>query len=117
MYFYPRRQAKSNRLRYEKQDDDRVGVFTRWAYDESSRTRPWVAPVYIHAKGGVVDDSWATVGSANLDGLSLDHNLLLSPLAFGETTATELNINVIPPSQVQSRRSPSRCADGCSPST
>jgi phosphatidylserine/phosphatidylglycerophosphate/cardiolipin synthase-like enzyme len=81
---------------------DRVGVFTRWAYEEnppSPWTIPWVAPVYIHAKGGVVDDSWATVGSANLDGLSLDYNLLMSPLAFGETTATELNVNIIPPSK------------------
>ena len=43
-----------------------------------------------------MDDSWATVGSANLDGLSLDHNLLLSPLVFGETTASELNLNVLP---------------------
>jgi hypothetical protein len=45
-----------------------------------------------------VDDSWATIGSANLDGLSLDYNLLLSPLVFGETTACELNLNVIPSS-------------------
>jgi hypothetical protein len=44
----------------------------------------------------VVDDSWVTIGSANLDGLSLDYNLLLSPLAFGETTACELNLNVLP---------------------
>src|SRR5262249_55414716 len=52
----------------------------------------------IHAKGAVVDDSWATIGSANLDGLSLDYNLLLSPLVFGETTASELNISLLPPS-------------------
>jgi phosphatidylserine/phosphatidylglycerophosphate/cardiolipin synthase-like enzyme len=93
---YPTRQAcRIAQLR--KAGGDRVGVFTRWSYEEN-RPRPWVAPVYIHAKGGIVDDSWATVGSANLDGLSLDYNLLLSPLAFGETTATELNINIIPPS-------------------
>ena len=86
--FYPRRQAyRIKQLR--EAGGDRVGVFTRWTYDEQ-HARPWVAPVYIHAKGAVVDDSWATVGSANLDGLSLDYNLLLSPLAFGETTAAEL---------------------------
>ena len=44
-----------------------------------------------------MDDSWATIGSANLDGLSLDYNLLLSPLVFGETTACELNLNILPP--------------------
>jgi phosphatidylserine/phosphatidylglycerophosphate/cardiolipin synthase-like enzyme len=93
--FYPRRQAwRIEQLRAA--GGDRVGVFTRWTYRPTSG-RPWVAPVYIHAKGAVVDDSWATVGSANLDGLSLDYNLLLSPLVFGETTATELNISVIPP--------------------
>jgi phosphatidylserine/phosphatidylglycerophosphate/cardiolipin synthase-like enzyme len=94
--FYPRRQEKRiNQIR--EAGGDRVGVFTRWTYGKQPNNgRPWVAPVYIHAKGGVVDDSWATVGSANLDGLSLDHNLLLSPLVFGETTASELNLNVLP---------------------
>lgn len=96
---YPRRQAKRiEQLR--EAGGDRVGVFTRWTYDgkRPNNARPWVAPVYIHAKGSVVDDSWATIGSANLDGLSLDYNLLLSPLVFGETTACELNLNMIPPS-------------------
>lgn len=94
---YPGRQAKRfEQLR--KAGADRVGVFTRWSYDKRTGGRPWVAPVYIHAKGSVIDDSWATIGSANLDGLSLDYNLLLSPLVFGETTASELNINIIPPS-------------------
>lgn len=97
---YPRRQAKRiEQLR--EAGGDRVGVFTRWTYDgkRPNNARPWVAPVYIHAKGAVVDDSWCTVGSANLDGLSLDYNLLLSPLVFGETTACELNLNIIPPSK------------------
>lgn len=95
--FYPRRQGhRIDQLR--EAGGKRVGVFTRWAYDEK-HSRPWVAPVYIHAKGAVIDDSWATVGSANLDGLSLDYNLLLSPLVFGETTATELNVNMIPPAK------------------
>jgi len=93
--FYPRRQAwRIEQLRAA--GGDRVGVFTHWTYQPTSG-RPWVAQVYIHAKGAVIDDSWATVGSANLDGLSLDYNLLLSPLVFGETTATELNISVLPP--------------------
>jgi phosphatidylserine/phosphatidylglycerophosphate/cardiolipin synthase-like enzyme len=96
--FYPRRSAKRiDQLRAA--GGDRVGVFTRWTYDGNrpNNGRPWVAPIYIHAKGAVVDDSWATVGSANLDGLSLDYNLLLSPLVFGETTASELNISALPP--------------------
>jgi phosphatidylserine/phosphatidylglycerophosphate/cardiolipin synthase-like enzyme len=71
----------------------RVGVFTRWSYDPG-HPRPWVAPVYLHSKLGVIDDIWATIGSANLDGLSLDRNVVLSPIVFGETTAAELNVNV-----------------------
>jgi phosphatidylserine/phosphatidylglycerophosphate/cardiolipin synthase-like enzyme len=97
--FYPMRQSKRIEQLREAvgRDRDRVGVFTRWTYDKrSGNARPWVAPVYIHAKGAIVDDSWATIGSANLDGLSLDYNLLLSPLVFGETTACELNLNILP---------------------
>jgi phosphatidylserine/phosphatidylglycerophosphate/cardiolipin synthase-like enzyme len=90
---YPGRQA---RLVGQIRDaaPDRVGVFTRWSYDHR-QPRPWVAPVYLHSKIGVVDDSWATIGSANLDGLSLDKNLLLSPLVFGETMAAELNVTIL----------------------
>ena len=37
--------------------------------------RPRLLPVYIHAKVAIIDNTWATVGSANLDGLSLDSSL------------------------------------------
>ena len=77
-----------------------------------------MAPVYIHAKGAIVDDSWATIGSANLDGLSLDYNLLLSPLVFGETTACELNLNIIPPSPGRDHQvRPVHAAQAVAPST
>ena len=49
----------------------RFGVFTRWTHEAAS-PRPRLLPVYIHAKVGIVDNKWATVGSANLDGFSLD---------------------------------------------
>ncbi len=73
---YPGRQARLVK-RIRDAAPDRVGIFTRWSYDHA-HPRPWVAPIYLHAKTAVVDDTWATIGSANLDGLSLDHNLLLS---------------------------------------
>lgn len=88
--FYTSRQA-SLVAELRKAGGPRVGVFTRWSYDPQT-PRPWVAPVYLHTKSAVVDDAWATIGSANLDGLSLDYNLLLSPLVVGEMTATELNV-------------------------
>jgi phosphatidylserine/phosphatidylglycerophosphate/cardiolipin synthase-like enzyme len=91
--FYPGRQARLvKQLRAAA--PDRVGIFTRWSYDHD-HPRPWVAPIYLHSKTAVIDDTWATIGSANLDGLSLDHNVVLSPLAFGETTAVELNVTIL----------------------
>jgi phosphatidylserine/phosphatidylglycerophosphate/cardiolipin synthase-like enzyme len=91
--FYPGSQERQIR-RLRKAGGDRFGAFTRWSY----RVAPApvsVAQVYLHTKAGMVDDTWCTIGSANLDGLSMDHNLLLSPLTIGETTASELNISVI----------------------
>jgi phosphatidylserine/phosphatidylglycerophosphate/cardiolipin synthase-like enzyme len=57
--------------------EPRFGVFTRWRHQthEVGETRPRMMPVYLHAKVGIIDNNWATVGSANLDGLSLDASL------------------------------------------
>lgn len=52
----------------------RFGVFTRWTHETSS-PRPRILPIYIHSKAAIVDNTWATIGSANLDGLSLDSSL------------------------------------------
>ena len=90
---YPGRQARLVK-QIRAAAPDRVGIFTRWSYDHA-HPRPWVAPIYLHSKMAVVDDTWATIGSANLDGLSLDRNVVLSPLAFGETTAAELNVTIL----------------------
>jgi phosphatidylserine/phosphatidylglycerophosphate/cardiolipin synthase-like enzyme len=72
-------------------DRPRLGVFTRWTH-ELSDPRPRIMPVYVHSKVAVVDDRWATIGSANLDGLSLDFNWLLSKLTFGDARAMETNL-------------------------
>jgi phosphatidylserine/phosphatidylglycerophosphate/cardiolipin synthase-like enzyme len=89
---YPRVQAgQVERLREAL--GDRLGVFTRWAYGENIPHS--IAEVYLHTKAAVIDDRWATIGSANLDGLSLDHNVALSPLVAGETTASEVNVTVV----------------------
>jgi len=52
----------------------RFGVFTRWTH-ETTGPRPRILPIYVHAKLAIIDNTWATVGSANLDGLSLDSSL------------------------------------------
>jgi phosphatidylserine/phosphatidylglycerophosphate/cardiolipin synthase-like enzyme len=51
---------------------DRVGVFTMWSTD-SSQQRFEVAHVYMHSKVAIVDDLWASVGTANVDGASLNY--------------------------------------------
>ena len=48
----------------------RVGLYTLWKHEMTS-TPPRIVRIYTHAKVGVVDDKWATIGSANLDGLAL----------------------------------------------
>ncbi len=76
----------------------RFGVFTRWTHQTFS-PRPRILPIYVHAKIGIVDDAWATVGSANLDGFSLDSSLIGDVLTrlFGvaESRAMELNTVIL----------------------
>jgi phosphatidylserine/phosphatidylglycerophosphate/cardiolipin synthase-like enzyme len=47
-----------------------VGLFTLWSHDTVSDPQR-IIRIYTHAKVGAVDDRWATIGSANLDGVSL----------------------------------------------
>jgi len=51
----------------------RVGVFALWSAAPSARgpRRTEVTQLFIHSKTAVVDDAWATTGTANLDGVSL----------------------------------------------
>lgn len=96
--FYPRRQRQLiTRIRkaidWRGAGRDRFGVFTRWTWEPDGfgpSGRPRIMPVYVHAKVGIVDDKWATVGSANLDGLSLD-SLRLAELIGKENRAVEVN--------------------------
>jgi phosphatidylserine/phosphatidylglycerophosphate/cardiolipin synthase-like enzyme len=53
-------------------DHPRVGLFTLWSAERpvgSSTVR--LNQVFVHSKVVAIDDRWATVGSANLDGVSL----------------------------------------------
>jgi phosphatidylserine/phosphatidylglycerophosphate/cardiolipin synthase-like enzyme len=52
---------------------ERVGFFTLWSHEAGAQpTDPTsILRNYVHSKVAIVDDMWATVGSANLDGVSL----------------------------------------------
>jgi phosphatidylserine/phosphatidylglycerophosphate/cardiolipin synthase-like enzyme len=49
----------------------RLGIFTIWSCNEQ-KPKYEIMPIYVHAKAAIVDDIWATIGSANLDGASLN---------------------------------------------
>jgi phosphatidylserine/phosphatidylglycerophosphate/cardiolipin synthase-like enzyme len=89
-----------DRLRREVSDKDaRIGVFELWThgteagYQRTELSTPHdvnaLIRCYVHSKVAVVDDKWATIGSANLDGSSLDKlkvygELDIAPLVTGE---------------------------------
>ena len=76
---YPFKQRRLiTRIRRELGADSRPAAALRCVHAVDARCNPASSadlPVYIHAKVGIIDNTWATVGSANLDGLSLDSSL------------------------------------------
>jgi phosphatidylserine/phosphatidylglycerophosphate/cardiolipin synthase-like enzyme len=70
---YPQKQIQFiNQMRTELgADKNRLGVFTMWSTDDT-KTPFEIMPIYIHSKTGIVDERWATTGTANIDGGSLN---------------------------------------------
>jgi phosphatidylserine/phosphatidylglycerophosphate/cardiolipin synthase-like enzyme len=60
--------------------ENRVGVFTLWSFDETkppynkAKEPHELLSIYVHSKVAIVDDVWTTVGSANVDGASLNES-------------------------------------------
>jgi phosphatidylserine/phosphatidylglycerophosphate/cardiolipin synthase-like enzyme len=65
------------------------------------------APVYVHAKVGLVDDEWFTVGSANLNDHSLFNDTEVNVVTRDAATARAARIRLwsehleMPPAQLQ----------------
>jgi phosphatidylserine/phosphatidylglycerophosphate/cardiolipin synthase-like enzyme len=52
-------------------DHPRVGLFTLWSVERRESHVTQLNQVFVHSKVMTIDDCWGTVGSANLDGVSL----------------------------------------------
>jgi phosphatidylserine/phosphatidylglycerophosphate/cardiolipin synthase-like enzyme len=57
-----------------------MGVYTMWSRSEAvkrtaeGKIQYEIMPIYVHSKMAIIDDKWATVGTANLDGTSLNYH-------------------------------------------
>ena len=78
---YPDRQIDNiNQLRIAAESGGhQLRAYTLWSRSEKpgstgSQRRYDVMPVYVHSKVAIIDDVWATAGSANLDGTSLNYH-------------------------------------------
>jgi phosphatidylserine/phosphatidylglycerophosphate/cardiolipin synthase-like enzyme len=101
MPFYPgwQQSAISQIAKSFKSTDDakkRFGVFTVWSHSppDATHPKPRLIDNYLHTKTAIIDNSWATVGSANLDGASLDFVQYFHGYLSGDVRNTEANIVV-----------------------
>ncbi len=113
-YFYPRRAMRlalraaaargvKVRLLLQGKLDYRIaGLAARVLYGELQHHGVHIyeyQPAFLHAKVLCVDDEWATVGSSNLDPLSLvlnlEANLIVRDRAFVRTLSTALNADFV----------------------
>jgi phosphatidylserine/phosphatidylglycerophosphate/cardiolipin synthase-like enzyme len=60
------------------------------AHDNLMRYRP----VYVHAKVGIVDDQWTTIGSANLNSRGMSHDAELNVAVLDEEFSRGLRISL-----------------------
>ena len=110
-YFYPDRQFRNAlaaaaergvkvRLLLQGKIDYRIaGVAARVLYEELLAKGVQIfeyTPAYLHAKVAVVDDDWATLGSSNIDPLSLllnlEANVVVCDAPFARRVSGELEI-------------------------
>ena len=74
----------------------RFGVFSAWTHapSDSAHSKPRLVDNYLHTKSALIDNRWATVGSANLDGASLDSIQYARSTFGGDVRNTEGNLVV-----------------------
>jgi phosphatidylserine/phosphatidylglycerophosphate/cardiolipin synthase-like enzyme len=60
----------------------------------SARTGGLVGPLYVHAKIGIVDDAWLTVGSANLNAHSLFNDTEMNVVSCDPALARDTRLRL-----------------------
>jgi phosphatidylserine/phosphatidylglycerophosphate/cardiolipin synthase-like enzyme len=75
---------------------ERFGIFSAWSHaaSDASHQNPRLVDNYLHTKTALIDNRWATVGSANLDGASLDFVQYGRAALDGDVRNTEANLVV-----------------------
>lgn len=74
----------------------RFGVFSAWSHaaSDAKHPKPRLIDNYLHTKTAIIDNNWATTGSANLDDASQDFVDFARPALAGEPRNSETNIVV-----------------------
>ena len=67
-------------------------LYTSWW--DATQQRFQYRPIYVHAKVAVVDDAWATAGSANLNGRGLATDSEINISTTDSATARELRLRL-----------------------
>jgi phosphatidylserine/phosphatidylglycerophosphate/cardiolipin synthase-like enzyme len=71
-----------------------LAVFTLGADERDGSGRVNYRPVYVHAKVAIIDDTWWTAGSANLNSRGLQSDAEINIAVFDATTARDLRMRL-----------------------
>ena len=72
-----------------------LGVYTLYTWTHRQhRKRLAYQPIYVHAKVGVVDDTWCTVGSANLNGRGMATDAEMNVITTDSAVARDLRVGL-----------------------
>jgi phosphatidylserine/phosphatidylglycerophosphate/cardiolipin synthase-like enzyme len=74
--------------------DGRLSVFTLGSDERDSAGHIAYRPVYVHAKVAIVDDTWWTVGSANLNSRGLHSDAEINVSVLDAITAHDLRLRL-----------------------
>jgi phosphatidylserine/phosphatidylglycerophosphate/cardiolipin synthase-like enzyme len=74
----------------------RFRVFSSFSHaaPDTFHPKPRLLDNYLHTKSAIIDNVWATVGSANLDGASMDAEDYFNSVVDGQVRHTEANVVV-----------------------